>query len=222
MGHKFSANSENGRLDFMWIIAGLGNPGEKFDASRHNLGRDVVKNFSTKNNFPQFVAKSSLSALISEGLVLGEKVLLVLPETFMNASGKSVKRALDLYPEASVLVVYDDVDIPLGSIKISFNKNSGGHKGVQSIIDTLGNKAFARLRLGICPITPLGIMNKQSIKETFDDFVIGRFKPHELGKIESAIKMSEEIIAEILRGGIQNAMDKYNTSDTYGKSTTTE
>lgn len=203
----------------MWIIVGLGNPGIEYECTRHNVGREAVMYFREKHSFPSFVSSSEYSALISEGEIHGEKVMLILPETFMNASGKSVKKAVKKLEGTSSIVIYDDVDIGLGNVKVSFNRGSGGHKGIESIIDVTQNKEFCRIRIGICPIGPSGELKKPKAGEEFDNFVLGKWKIYEEETIKEMKALSSEIASEVLSKGVQFAMDKYNTSD-YGKNAT--
>jgi len=135
----------------MKIIVGLGNPGKKFEKTRHNLGFMVLDKFSRKNKFPKFKMQKEFLAEISEKKIGKEKIILAKPQTFMNNSGKSVKiltRTFNLEPK-NLFVIHDDLDIPFGKIKISFGRGSAGHRGVQSIIDEIGTRDFVRFRIGI-------------------------------------------------------------------------
>jgi len=135
------------------LIVGLGNPGEEYTNTRHNIGRDAVFHFAKKNDFSDFSENKKLKSLVSEGKLEKHKTILLLPETFMNKSGDAVSLGVSYFkvkPE-KVFITYDDIDLPFGTIKISFNKNSGGHKGVESVIKKIKTKEFYRIRIGINP-----------------------------------------------------------------------
>ena len=168
----------------MKLIIGLGNPGEEYKKTRHNAGFLAVNKIANNFRFPVSSFQSKFNAEISQGIIDEEKIILAKPQTFMNNSGQAVKAIIDYYkikPE-DIIVIHDDLDILLGEYKISKNKNSGGHKGVQSIIDYLGTKDFTRIRIGI------GIENKKTPTEKF---VLERFGEDEMGIVEGVI---EEII----------------------------
>src|SRR5579863_2309192 len=129
----------------MFIIVGLGNPGKKFEKTRHNAGFMVLDFFAHKNEFPEFEISKKYESLVSEK----NDVLLVKPQTFMNDSGRAVKEVLKNSKEAMLVVVHDDIDVPLGKIKFSKDSGAGGHKGVDSIIQHLGTKDFIRLKIGV-------------------------------------------------------------------------
>ncbi|MEA3296055.1 MAG: aminoacyl-tRNA hydrolase [Patescibacteria group bacterium] len=135
----------------MLLIIGLGNPDKKYQKTRHNIGFRIVDAFAEKNNFLDFELNKKLESLISENVLNNEKIILAKPQTFMNNSGKAAQKIVKNLPVKSlkILVVHDDIDIEIGKIKISENRGSAGHKGVQSIIDELKTKNFTRLRIGI-------------------------------------------------------------------------
>ena len=138
----------------MFIIAGLGNPDQEYKNTRHNTGRMMLEAFRVENNLSEWEADGKSKSLISKGEVIGEKVVLVEPETYMNKSGVGVAYFVKTKKAAEKLVViYDDLDLPIGSIRVSFNKSSGGHRGLQSIISAIKTEAFLRVRVGISPVT---------------------------------------------------------------------
>ncbi|MBI5401176.1 MAG: aminoacyl-tRNA hydrolase [Candidatus Yonathbacteria bacterium] len=205
-----------------YIIVGLGNPGEEYANTRHNAGRMVVEQFRTKNDFPEWTADKSLKALVSKSSWGKYKVILLMPDNFMNVSGKSVAplvknaKDADLPAAASLaqagrtIVVYDDLDLPLGSMKISFNRSSGGHKGVESVIKALKTRAFARLRIGVCPTTPSGKLRKPKGEQELIDFIVGPFKKAEADEMKKVIKKGAETLAIILDLGREIATGKAN------------
>ena len=171
----------------MKLIIGLGNPGEEYKKTRHNAGFLTMDKIADDFQFP--VSSSKFNAEISQGIIANEKTILAKPQTFMNNSGQAVKAILDYYKIKSedIIIIHDDLDIPLGEYKISKNKNSGGHKGVQSIIDYLGTKDFTRIRIGIA------IENKKTPTEKF---VLERFGEEEMEIVEGVI---EEIVRKIYK-----------------------
>ncbi len=165
----------------MKLIIGLGNPGKEYKKTRHNAGFLAIDKIADSFQFPVSSFQSKFNAEISEGIINNEKIILAKPQTFMNNSGQAVQAVSDYYkinPE-DIIVIHDDLDIPIGEYKISKNKNSGGHKGVQSIIDYLGTKDFTRIRIGI------GTENKKTPTEKF---VLERFSKDEMVKIENVIE----------------------------------
>jgi len=194
-----------------YIIVGLGNPGEEYANTRHNSGRMVVERFRKKNDFPEWTADKSLKALVSKGSWGKDKVILLMPDNFMNVSGKSVATLIKNAKDAErTIVVYDDLDLPLGSLKISFNRSSGGHKGVESIIKALKTRAFARLRIGVCPTTPSGKLRKPKGEEALLDFIVGPFKKVEADEMKKVTKKGAEAVAFILEDGREIATGKVN------------
>ncbi|MDA1337382.1 MAG: aminoacyl-tRNA hydrolase [bacterium] len=140
----------------MYLIVGLGNKGKEYENTHHNAGFLLLDKLQKEYNFPEFALVKKHSSLISEGMMNEKKVILVKPQTFMNASGKAVKSLLPKLslgaPKLSLVVIHDDIDIPLGKVKVSENRGSAGHKGVESIIQALGTKNFTRIRIGVLPL----------------------------------------------------------------------
>ncbi len=188
----------------MILIIGLGNPGEKFKKSRHNIGRLVVSSWQFVVGFPDFKFEKKFNTLISKGIFDKKKVTLALPETFMNKSGKSVKSLTTNYKiqTTNLLVVHDDIDLPLGKIRISKGRGSAGHKGVESVIKELGTKNFIRLRIGIRP--------ENFKQKNVEKFVLEKFNEKEWHKTKEIINRSGLAIEMIIERGLSNAMAKYN------------
>ena len=182
----------------MIIVIGLGNPGEKFENTRHNAGFMSVDFFAKKNDFPVFDLSKKHESLISEK---GE-IILVKPETFMNKSGVAVKKIMAQNKKADLLVIHDDIDLPLGKIKIVKNRGSAGHKGVESIIKAVGNKNLARIRVGIAPL--------KGKAKTPESFVIKKFTEEEQKTINKTIKKISDTINVFINEGIEKAMNEYN------------
>jgi len=201
----------NVEAPMQYFIVGLGNPGEAYKDTRHNAGRIVLEYFRKKHGFSEWEEEKKLKGLIAEGKVGKHKVLLVTPETFMNNSGKSVapliKKKADL---ERLIVVYDELDMPLGKLKISYNRSSGGHNGLESIIKSVKSPAFARLRVGISPATPLGKLKKPSGDKAVHDFIIGNFKERELDVLKKVAKQTNDALEFIITEGREKAMGKFN------------
>ena len=194
-----------------YIIVGLGNPGEEYTDTRHNTGRMVLEVFRKKNDFPEWETDKNLKALVSKGVFGKDRVLLVEPNNFMNVSGKSIAPLIKNKKDAErMIVVYDDLDLPLGTMKISFNRSSGGHKGLESIIKALKTPAFARLRIGICPTTPSGKLRKPKDEKQLLDFIIGQFKKPEIEIMKKVTKKGADVLALILTEGREKATGEVN------------
>ncbi len=165
-----------------FLIVGLGNPGEEYENTRHNVGRILVESFRKQSSFPEWEGSKYAQALYSKEKIGKHNVELILPETFMNKSGKSVLYAVDKHKIKSenVIVVYDDLDLPLGSFKLTFNRGSGGHKGIESITRSLKTKEFVRLRMGISPADKAGRAKKPIGEKKVHDFILGKFRKPEL------------------------------------------
>lgn len=138
----------------MRLIVGLGNPGKQYEQTRHNIGFMALDAIADRFGFPAFQENKKFFGLVSEGSIQNEKTLLLKPQTFMNFSGKSVRAAMDFYKIslADISLIHDDVDLELGTYKITENSRSAGHRGVQNVIDTLGTQEFRRCRIGAGPV----------------------------------------------------------------------
>ncbi len=174
----------------LMILAGLGNPGNRYEGTGHNIGFEVLDEFGKVNNFPSFKMDKKFSGLLSKR---GD-IFLLKPQTFMNKSGNSVRALADYYkisPE-EILVIHDDADFDLGKVKIDKNRSSAGHKGVQSIIDHLSTKDFWRLRFGI------GRKDKKA-----GDIALKKFSKKEKVLVESLIEKSVRKVEEGLKSGFE-------------------
>lgn len=195
-----------------FVIVGLGNTGKEYEKTRHNVGRMAVELLAKKEGFPPFVYKKGANALISEGTIDKEKVVLVLPETMMNLSGKSVA-TLVKSPKAAknLLLVQDELDIPLGAMKMVFGRNSGGHKGVESVMRAVKTKDFARLRIGISGAGRKNQAKKPSGDEKVVKHVIGKFRPAEDAVLKKTLKKAADVLALYATEGIERATMTANT-----------
>lgn len=161
------------------IIVGLGNPGKKYINTRHNVGFELINQLAKENNFPEFKLSKKFNALISEK----DNIILVKPQTFMNNSGKSVKKIAVNYKlqTTNLIIVHDDIDLPLGKIRVSKNRGSAGHKGVESIIKELGTKNFTRIRIGI------RAQQSYELVHDIEKFVLEKFKKEEKDLIKKSL-----------------------------------
>lgn len=193
-----------------YIFVGLGNPGEEYKETRHNTGRMLVLWFG-KANDAEWKFDKKLNANVSK-IKLGKNfVTLVLPDTFMNNSGKSVKSLITSIKSAEkLMVLYDDLDLPFGTSKISFNKSSGGHKGLESIIKNIKSEKFARVRVGISPKTPSGKMKKPIGEEAVTKVIMGKFKPDEITILKKLSKRINEALETFISEGLEKAMTSFN------------
>ncbi len=195
----------------MYIIVGLGNPGDEYANTRHNAGRLALEWFRKKHDFPEWKPDKKLNAHISEGKVGKMKTLLVTPDTFMNNSGKTVGQLIKSKKAAGeLLVVYDDLDIPFGGMKISFGRSSGGHNGLESVIRSVKTKDFPRLRLGVSPATPSGKIKKPQGEKKVLDFLLGEFSKKERETMTKVWKAAGEAIEIAVTEGYQIAMNRCN------------
>lgn len=194
-----------------YVIVGLGNPGEEYINTRHNTGRLVLE-WATKNfDFPEFHLDKKNQALVSDGKINKENVKIMEPETFMNKSGSSLKNLITSEKKAAGLVaIHDDLDLPIGSMRIVFNRGSGGHKGVESIVRTIKTEKFIRIRIGISPTTPSG-KTKKPKSEKVGDFILKEFKPEEISELKKVSKRVGEAIGLIVKGEMFKAMSEYNS-----------
>lgn len=193
-----------------YIIVGLGNPEKEYENTRHNAGMIILDQFAKKNEGSDWKKDNTRDALVSKAEVGDEKVLLVKSQTFMNKSGISVKD-LQGSPKKleKLIVIQDDLDLPLGSMKIVFNRGSGGHKGIESIVRSVKSEAFVRVRVGICPTTPSGKLKKPDHTKMLD-FIVGEFKKPELDIIKKVGKKVCEALEVMITESRERAMTEFN------------
>lgn len=194
------------------VIMGLGNPGKEYEQTRHNAGRSAVTLLAKQEDFDAFVFNKTANALVTKGTVSGEKATLVLPETMMNLSGKAAL-AFVKTPKAAkqLLVVHDDLDLPLGTIKMVFARGSGGHKGVESIMRALKTESFARIRIGISAAGKKNQPKKVHGEEKVIKMVIGKWKPAEEVVVKKALKKSVDAMRIFAESGLEAATLFANT-----------
>jgi len=188
----------------MILIVGLGNPGRKYNHTRHNIGFNVVDILAEKEKWRK--SKKTKCDYIKKQ-ISNKNVELIKPMTFMNDSGKAVKYAQKKYniPSEKIFIIHDDIDLPVGAIRISKNSSSAGHKGVQSIIDELHTKNFVRIRIGIRPKT-----NGFVLKLPTEKFVLKKFSSQEKPLIEKSAALAVQGIFLAIEEGVSHAMAEYN------------
>lgn len=185
----------------MYLIIGLGNPGKRYDGTRHNVGFEVIDVLSREYGIP--VTKIKHKAVIGEGKIAGHKVILVKPQTFMNLSGESVQSLLAYYdiPIENLFVIYDDIDTDVGRLRIRKKGSAGTHNGMKSIIYLIKNDNFPRFRIGVG--APKGKMD-------LADYVLGHFTKEEMPIMVDVIKETAEAIVDALESTVDHAMNRFN------------
>lgn len=186
----------------MFVILGIGNPGKKYDGTRHNIGFIAMDYMSAKYGIK--INKIKHKSLIGEGNIAGEKVLLVKPQTFVNLSGEALREICSYYkvPAENVIVIHDDVSLPCGRLRIRKKGSDGGHNGIKSIIYQLASDEFTRIKIGV-----------GAAPENYDlpDWVLGRFSKEEVSHLSKLVDcVVEEAVPEIIRSGAESAMNNYN------------
>jgi len=185
----------------MYLIVGLGNPEEKYSNTRHNMGFDVINELSKECDIK--VSKSKFDAFYGMGEINGKKVILVKPQTYMNLSGESIIKFKKFYKisNKNIIVIYDDIDLKLGDIRLKAKGSSGSHNGMKSVIENLNTEEFIRIRVGI---------GSPENKEDMINYVIGQIPKRERGILDQSIEKAKNSVIEILENGIDIAMNKFN------------
>ena len=186
----------------MFIIAGLGNPTLQYEGTRHNAGFDVIDTLAGKYNISVDGRKNR--ALIGKGIIEGKKVILAKPQTYMNLSGESLGGLVDYYKvdeESEFLVVYDDISLDVGQLRIRKTGSAGGHNGMKNIISHLGTEVFPRIKVGV---------GEKPKKYDLADYVLSRFSKEERAIMEEGCQKAVEAVEMILRGEMEEAMNKFN------------
>ena len=185
----------------MKIIAGLGNPTREYEGTRHNMGFSAIYQIADIYNIKMNIARHK--ALIGTGIIAGEKVMLVMPQTYMNLSGESIGEILRFYKlsPADLIILYDDIDLDVGKLRIRAKGSAGGHNGIKSIIAHIGTETFDRVRIGV-----------GHKPEGWDlaDHVLSRFSKEELPVVRDSVSRAADAIEVIISSGIEAAMNKFN------------
>ncbi len=185
----------------MKLIIGLGNPEQDYSGTRHNMGFDVINELS--KNYDIEVNKNKFKSLFGDGIIEGQKVILLKPQTFMNLSGEAVNEVVSFYkiPLEDILVIYDDLDIEPGKIRIRKSGSPGSHNGIKSVTHFLKSNDFARVRVGI---------GKPDSNIDLIEYVIGGIDENEKEILKLGVSKAVEAIIEIIKNNIDSAMNKYN------------
>ena len=186
----------------MHIIVGLGNPTKEYQNTRHNIGFDVIDTLAER--FSITVLEKKHKALIGKGIIHGEKVILAKPQTYMNLSGESVRELIDYYKveeETELIVIYDDISLDVGQLRIRKKGSAGGHNGIKSIIQHLGHDVFPRIKMGVGE-KPKGY--------DLADYVLGHFKKEERVIMDESAVMASKAVELMVVDEIGEAMNLYN------------
>ena len=186
----------------MYVITGLGNPTKKYEHTRHNIGFDVIAYLADQYNIS--VNTRKFKGLCGSGFVEGQKVTLLKPQTFMNLSGQSIREAVDFYklnPAEELIVIYDDIALDPGYLRVRRKGSAGGHNGIKDIISHLGSQEFLRIRVGV-----------GEKPESFDlaDYVLGRFPAEERKKVDEAVRCAADAVGLMVQSRTDEAMNLYN------------
>ena len=186
----------------MFVIAGLGNPGREYEGTRHNVGFMTLDALADKYNID--VREKAFKGLIGKGVIEGQKVILVKPQTYMNLSGESLRSLVEYYkidPEKELLVIYDDISLEVGQLRIRRKGSAGGHNGIKNIIANLGTSVFPRIKVGVGE-KPKGY--------DLADYVLGKFSKEDRVLMEEGYDLACEASVLIMQGAIDRAMNEYN------------
>lgn len=186
----------------MILIVGLGNPGKQYEHTRHNVGFDVIDVMADKYNIS--VTEKKHKALCGKGIIEGQKVVLAKPQTFMNLSGESVAELLNFYksdPETELIVIFDDISLAPGNIRVRKKGSAGGHNGIKSIISSVGTSNFMRIKVGV---------GEKPQGWDLADHVLGRFSGEDRARVEEAIRDAEDAAVLMIQGEADKAMNDFN------------
>jgi len=183
----------------MFLIVGLGNPGKEYEDTRHNIGFKVVDNIAKEYNIE--INRQKFKGVYGEGFIDGEKVILLKPTTYMNLSGDSVREVVDFYKltNEEVLIIYDDISLDVGRLRIREKGSAGGHNGIKSIIAQLGTDVFPRIKVGV------GQPNVNLV-----NYVLGKFTKEEMVVLSESIDASTKATREIIKCDVKTAMNQFN------------
>ena len=186
----------------MFLIVGLGNPTKQYEKTRHNIGFDVMDALADKYNIS--ISENKHKALCGKGVIEGMKVVLAKPQTYMNLSGESVAELVNYYKideEHELLVIYDDISLDVGKLRIRAKGSAGGHNGIKNIIAQLGTQEFTRIKIGV---------GEKPAKMDLADYVLGRFSKEEQPIIRESADRAREAVCEMITHDVASAMNKFN------------
>lgn len=184
----------------MYLVVGLGNPGSKYDKTRHNVGFDVIDIISSKYNIE--INREKFKGVYGNGIIEGEKVIILKPYTYMNLSGESVREVSNFYgiPNENIIIIHDDISLECGRLRIRAHGSAGGHNGIKSIIANLASDTFLRIKVGVGQ--PEGDLVP---------FVLGKFCKEDREKVLKAFEAAAEAVDIIIKSGANEAMNKFNS-----------
>ena len=185
----------------MYLIAGLGNPGKEYDMTRHNIGFEVIDYIAGRYNVK--VKKLKFKALYQKAEIEGFEVILMKPQTYMNLSGESIRDAAAFYkiPPEKIIIISDDINLDEGRIRVRRSGSAGGHNGLKSIIYQLASDNFIRIRIGV---------GEKGQGQDLVDYVLSRFSKEQIAVLENAIINAAGAAVEIMKNGVESAMNKFN------------
>ena len=185
------------------VLVGLGNPGQTYSSTRHNVGFWCIRRLAKEASIS--LSRRSPKAVVGEGALGGSPVVLAMPRTYVNASGEAIRYLIDRYrtPPEDFLIIYDDMDLPPGRIRLRKRGSAGGHNGMKSIVQAMGTLDFGRLRIGV---------GRPEEGESDVDHVLGEMTPEESEAVDSAVDTAIEAVKCLLEDGYDTAMNRYNTS----------
>jgi PTH1 family peptidyl-tRNA hydrolase len=185
----------------MYLIVGLGNPGAEYENTRHNLGFKVVEELARRLNISSL--KEKCHSFMAEANLKGKKIILAQPQTFMNNSGLAVRSLIDWfrYNPKNLILVYDDVDLEVGQLRVREKGGDGGHHGVESVIGSVGTTEFGRVRIGI---------GRENLTDDVTDYVLRHIPPAQREKLDAAVIAAADAVESIITDGLSPAMNKYN------------
>lgn len=185
----------------MFLIIGLGNPGSKYTKTRHNIGFEAIRKISSKYNI--VLDQKKHKAILGSGYIVGQKVILVQPQTYMNLSGESLRELLDFYKLSmeDIILIYDDISLAVGDIRIRKQGSAGGHNGVKSVIQHGGTDEFIRIKVGV---------DEKPQEWDLADYVLSQFDKSDEKKVEETLDVVVEAVTTIVTGDLNKAMNLYN------------
>lgn len=193
----------------MYKIVALGNPGDEYAKTRHNAGRIVMEEVIKTWSLPSLVNSSKYDGAFTEGVVAGEEIMVLFPNTYMNHSGRAARKVVAPKETERLVVVYDDIDIGFGEFKLSFGRGSGGHNGVDSVITELDTQDFLRVRVGIAPRSFFGNLVRPK-GEKLVDYVLGKLTAREEKKLIEISASIKEALETLFKEGKEKAMNRFN------------
>lgn len=201
---KIFSRAEDERKQVMYVIIGLGNPGNRYRFTRHNIGFMVLEEIAAR--WKVDLKQKSFNALWNRGKVADQEVILALPQTYMNLSGNAARDLMAYFKVAvsHLIVIHDDLDLPFGSVRLKTGGGNAGHKGLKSISECLGSKDFMRIRLGI---------DKPADKSCTEGYVLEKFRKEEAEHLSYIIQLAADAASELITSSMQQAMVKYHTKN---------